>query len=72
MKLLWRYLMWRRGIRKYKKRKGKVTRPHRQRPLIIHDERRIPDPYDHVIKDEVRPGPCGAEVLAAEAPGGKP
>jgi hypothetical protein len=47
-------------------------RTHRQRPLIIHDERRIPDPADHVLEDEIRPCPCGAEVLAAEAPGGRP
>ena len=47
-------------------------RTHRQRPLVIHDEQRIPDPYDHVLEDEVHPCPCGAEVLAAEAPGGRP
>ncbi len=47
-------------------------RTHRQRPLIIHDERRIPDPYDHVVEERVLPCPCGAEVLAAEAPGGRP
>lgn len=41
-------------------------RTHRQRPLIIHDERRIRDPAGHVIEDEIRPCPCGAEVLAAE------
>lgn len=47
-------------------------RTHRQRPLIIHDEHRIPDPSGHVAEDEIRPCPCGAEVLAAEAPGGRP
>ena len=47
-------------------------RTHRQRPLIIHDERRIPDPNDHVLEDEIHPCPCGGEVLAAEAPGGRP
>ena len=43
-----------------------------QRPLVIHDEQRTPDPEGHVIEDEIRPCPCGAEVLAAEAPGGRP
>ena len=41
-------------------------RTHRQRPLIIHDERRIPEPSGHVVEDEIHPCPCGAEVLAAE------
>lgn len=36
-----------------------------QRPLIIHDEQRIPDPYDHVQEDKVLPCPCGAEILPA-------
>jgi hypothetical protein len=36
-----------------------------QRPLIIHDEKRVPDPEDHVIEDEILPCPCGAEVLEA-------
>ena len=36
-----------------------------QRPLIIHDEQRIPDPEDHVIEDKILPCPCGAEVLEA-------
>jgi hypothetical protein len=32
-----------------------------QRPLIIHDEQRVPDPADHVIEDEIQPVPvrCG-------------
>jgi len=50
-------------------------RTHRQRPLIIHDESRIPDPADHVVEDEIHPCPCGAEVLAADeraADGGQP
>ena len=29
-------------------------------PLVIHDERRIPDPAGHVIEDEIHPCPCGA------------
>jgi hypothetical protein len=37
-----------------------------QRPLIIHDEKRIPDPADHVIEDEILPCPCAPEVLQAE------
>jgi len=44
-------------------------RTHGQRPLIIHDERRLPDPADHVIEDRILPCPCGAEVLAAELAG---
>ena len=44
-------------------------RTHQQRPLIIHDERRIPDPAGHVIEDRILPCPCGAEVLAAELAG---
>jgi hypothetical protein len=38
-------------------------RTHQQRPLIIHDERLIPDPADHVIEDRILPCPCGAEVI---------
>jgi hypothetical protein len=45
------------------------TRTHQQRPLIVHDEQRIPDPADHVIEDRILPCPCGAEVLAAELAG---
>lgn len=41
-------------------------RTHRQRPLVIHHERRIADPADHVIGDEILPCPCGAEVLACD------
>jgi hypothetical protein len=41
-------------------------RTHGHRPLIIHDEQRVPDPADHVIEDRALPCPCGAEVLAAE------
>ena len=37
-----------------------------QRPVIIHDERRVPAAADHVIEDQIHPCPCGAEVLAAE------
>lgn len=40
-----------------------------QRPLIIHDEQRIPDPYDHVMEDEIHPCPCGAEILPAGTDG---
>ena len=40
-------------------------RTHGQRPLIVHDEKRIPDPSDHVIEDEILPCPCGAEVIGA-------
>ena len=40
-------------------------RTHRQRPLVIHDEQRIPDAADHVIEDRILPCPCDAEVLAA-------
>ncbi len=36
-----------------------------QRPLVIHDEHRIPDPYDHVMEDETHPCPCGAEIIPA-------
>ncbi len=39
-------------------------RTHGQRPLIIHTDL-IPDPCDHVLEDEIRPCPCGAEILAA-------
>ena len=39
---------------------------HGQRPLIIHDEKRIPDPYDHVMEDGIHPCPCGAEIIAAQ------
>jgi hypothetical protein len=42
-----------------------ALRTHRQRPLILHDDRRIPDPLDHVFEDEILPCPCGTEVLAA-------
>jgi hypothetical protein len=42
---------------------------HGQRPLIIHDERSIPDPAGHVIEDQILPCPYGAEVLAAELAG---
>ena len=35
-----------------------------QRPLIVHDEQRVPDPADHVIEDRILPCPCGAEVIA--------
>ena len=41
-------------------------RTHRQRPLIIHDEHRIPDLAGHVVEDDIRLCPCGAEVLEAE------
>ena len=41
-------------------------RTHGQRPLVIHDEKRIPDAYDHVMEDEIHPCPCGAEILPAE------
>jgi hypothetical protein len=39
-------------------------RIHQQRPLIVDDERSLPDPADHVIEDRTFPGPCGAEVIA--------
>ena len=41
-------------------------RTHGQRPLIIHEKQRVPDPADHVIEDEILPCPCGAKVLPAE------
>ena len=44
-------------------------RTHGQRPLVIHNEKRIPDPADHVIEDQILPCPCGAEVLGAELAG---
>ena len=44
-------------------------RTHGQRLLIIHDERALPDPADHVIEDRILPCPCGAEVLTAELAG---
>jgi hypothetical protein len=37
-----------------------------QRPLIIHTDK-IPDPYDHVMEDEIHACPCGAEILPADA-----
>jgi hypothetical protein len=40
-------------------------RTHGQRPLVIHDEQRMPDLAGHVIEDEILPCPCGAEVLKA-------
>ena len=40
-------------------------RTRRQRPLIIHDEHRIPDAYDHVMEGEIHPCPCGAEIIPA-------
>ena len=39
-----------------------------QRPLIIHDEQRIPDAADHVMEDEIHPCPCGAEIIPASEP----
>lgn len=42
-------------------------RTRRQRPLVIHDELRIPDPAAHVCETEILPCPCGAEVLQAVA-----
>ena len=36
-----------------------------QRPLVIHDGQRVPDPYDHVMEDRLLPCPCGAEILPA-------
>ena len=30
-----------------------------------HDEKRIPDPYDHVMEERMLPCPCGAEILPA-------